>query len=341
MAESNENEPGSTASHTEDILTVEQLNERIAEGIESLEELHGVRSVGEITDLSAGNSARYFTLTDGDCELRCVLWESRYQNMDIDLENGMEVILEGNVDFWREGGEISLKPWEVTAIGEGEQAAAIDRLERELEQRGWFDDDHKQYPPRFPERVGVVTSLQGDARYDIQNAIHEEDPTVDILIKDATVQGSRAPRSIADGIHHFDRHEDVDVIIAGRGGGSDTDLMTFNSEEVAEAIFTASTPVVTAVGHTDDRFIADKVADMAAITPTRAGEYVAGSRTEYIEGTIEPLERGLEDAYETFEREHEYERELVEGERKLTYYRVAVVVLVLLLLIVFVLWQVV
>jgi len=217
MAESNENEPGSTASPTEDILTVTQLNERIAEGIESSEELHGVRSIGEITDLSAGNSARYFTLTDGDCELRCVLWESRYQNMDIDLENGMEVVLEGNVDFWREGGEISLKPWEVTAVGEGEQAAAIDRLERELEQRGWFDDDHKQYPPRFPERVGVVTSLQGDARYDIQNAIHEQDPTVDILVKDATVQGPRAPRSIANGIHHFDRHEDVDVIIAGTG----------------------------------------------------------------------------------------------------------------------------
>jgi len=276
MAESNENEPRSAAGHTEDILTVEQLNERIAEGIESLEELHGVRSVGEITDLGAGNSAHYFTLTDGDCELRCVLWESRYQNMDIDLENGMEVVLEGNVDFWREGGEISLKPWEVTAVGEGEQAAAIDRLERELEQRGWFDDDH----------------------------------------------------------------EDVDVIIAGRGGGSDTDLMAFNTEEVAEAIFTANTPVITAVGHTDDRFIADKVADMAAITPTRAGEYVAGSREEYIEGTIEPLERELEDAYEALEQEREYERELVEGERKLTYYRVAIVVLVLVLLIVLVLWQV-
>ena len=327
-------------SHVDDVITVGQLNERIGDRIESDETLHSVRCIGEVADLSESNSARYFTLTDGDCELRCVLWESRYQNMDIDLENGMEVVLEGNVDFWREGGEISLKPWEVTAVGEGEQAAAIDRLERELEQRGWFDDEHKQYPPRFPEHVGVVTSLQGDARYDIQNAIHEQDSTVDILIKDATVQGSRAPRSIANGIHHFDRHEDVDVIIAGRGGGSDTDLMAFNSEEVAEAIFTASTPVLTAVGHTDDRFIADKVADLAAITPTRAGEYVAGAREEYIEGTIEPLERELEDAYEAFEQEHEYEQELIKGERKLTYYRMAVAVLVLLLL-ALILWQMV
>ena len=101
------------------------------------------------------------------------------------------------------------------------------------------------------------------------------------------------------------------------------------------------TPVITAVGHTDDRFIADKVADMAAITPTRAGEYVAGAREEYIEGTIEPLEREIEDAYEAFEQEHEYEQELVKGERRLTYYKMAVVVLLLLLLIVLALWQVV
>lgn len=266
MDETGESESRTTANPSLNILTVKQLNERIGDRIESDKTLHSVRCVGEVADLSAGNSARYFTLTDGDCELRCVLWESRYQNMDIDLENGKKVVLEGNVDFRREGGEISLKPRELTAVGEGEQAAAIDRLERELEQRGWFDDDHKLYPPRFPERVGVVTSLQGDARYDIQNAIHEQDPTVEILIKDATVQGPRAPRSIANGIHHFDRHEKVDVIIAGRGGGSDTDLMAINPEEVAEAIFTASTPVITAVGHTDDRFIADNVADMAAIT---------------------------------------------------------------------------
>ena len=91
---------------------------------------------------------------------------------------------------------------------------------------------------------------------------------MDILVKDASVQGDRAPRSIANGIHHLDRHEDIDLIIASRGGGSDTDLKAFNTEAVAEALFTASTPTVAAVGRTDDRFIADKVADMAAITPT-------------------------------------------------------------------------
>ena len=195
MGETAETEDGPSKDNP---LTVGQLNDRIDEVVDSATGLHGVRCMGEVVDTSERDTAVYFTLTDGEHDLPCVVWQSRYRNMAIDLEDGMEVVLEGNVDFWCEGGEISLKPWEVTAVGEGEQAAAIDRLEREFEQRGWFDDDHKQYPPRFPERVGVVTSLQGDARCDIQNAIHEEDPTVDILIKDATVQGSRAPRSIAN-----------------------------------------------------------------------------------------------------------------------------------------------
>jgi len=139
----------------------------------------------------------------------------------------------------------------VIVVGDGDQAAAVERLRSELEERGWFDDEQKQQPPAFPERVGVVTSLRGDTRYDIQNAIHEQDPTVDIVVKDATVQGSEAPTSIANGMHHLDRSADVDAIIVGRGGGSDSNRQAFNTERVAEAIFTANTPVVTAIGHTD------------------------------------------------------------------------------------------
>jgi len=320
----------------DDLLTVEQLNDRIADVVDAAATLHGVRCIGEITNLSESDVAIYFTLTDGDHELSCVVWESRYRNMDVDIEDGQEVILEGSVDYWIEGGKISLKPWQVSAVGEGEQAAALDRLEQELGERGWFDE-RKQWPPEFPERIGVVTSLDGDARYDIQSAIHGQDLAVDILIKDATVQGPDAPRSIANGIHHLDRHEDVDLIIAGRGGGSDTDLMVFNSEEVAEAIFTAGTPVVTAIGHTDDRFIADRVADMAAITPSRAGEYFAASREDFLDGTVEPLERELEDAYDTYQRQQELSRE----SRRAAKYRAGMILLCLLLLIVLVLWLVV
>ncbi|MFC7164684.1 exodeoxyribonuclease VII large subunit [Halospeciosus flavus] len=296
-----------------EVLSVSQLNDRIASVVQDTPALNGVRCIGEVTDLHQNSTALYFTLTDGDAELPCMLWANRYQKMDADLEDGTEVILEGDIDYWTEGGKIDLKPWEVIVGGDGDQAAAVERLRSELEERGWFDDEQKQRPPAFPERVGVVTSLRGDARYDIQNAIHEQDPTVDILVKDATVQGSEAPTSIANGIHHLDRSEEVDSIIVGRGGGSDSNLQAFNTERVAEAIFTANTPIVTAIGHTDDRLIADQVADVATITPTAAGEYIVNSREEFLAGEVKPLAQQLDAAYETFQQEHEHEQELAEA----------------------------
>jgi len=182
-----------------EVLSVSQLNDRIASVVQDTPALNGVRCIGEVTDLHQNSTALYFTLTDGDAELPCMIWANRYREMDADLEDGTEVILEGDIDYWVEGGKIDLKPWEVIVVGDGEQAAAVEQLRNELEERGWFDDEQNQRPPAFPKWVGVVTSPRGDARYDIQNAIHEQDPTVDILVKDATVQGSEAPTSIANG----------------------------------------------------------------------------------------------------------------------------------------------
>jgi len=302
-----------TDANAREVLSVSQLNDRIASVVEEMPALHGVRCIGEVTDLHQNSTALYFTLTDGDAELPCMLWANRYRNMGVELEDGTEVILEGDIDYWVEGGKIDLKPWEVIVVGDGDQAAAVERLRSELEERGWFDDEQKQRPPAFPERVGVVTSLRGDAQYDTQKTIHEQDPTVDILVRDATVQGSKAPTSIANGIHHLARSEDVDAIIAGRGGGSDSNLQAFNTDRVAEVIFTANTPIATAIGHTDDRLIADQVADVATITPTVAGEYIPNSREEFLGSEIEPLEQQLEVAYGTFQQEHEHEQALAEA----------------------------
>lgn len=329
-----------------DVCSVTELNERIASVVKETSALHGVRCIGEVTNLSQSNAALYFTLTDGESELPCMIWANRFRKMNVDLEDGAEVILEGDIDYWIEGGKIDLKPWELIIVGDGEQTAAVERLRSELDERGWFDENHKQLPQAFPERVGVVTSLQGDARYDIQSAIHGQDPTVDILLKDATVQGSGAPTSIANGIHYLDRSEDVDSIIVGRGGGSDSNLQAFNTERVAEAIFTANTPVLTAIGHTDDQLIADWVADVAAITPTAAGEYIVESREEYLSSEVEPLEQQLDAAYQAFKRTHEHEEELEQAVEQATapagpspvYYKITIVVLVLLLLVVTALW---
>jgi len=346
MADTPDTEQQATDANAREVLSVSQLNDQIASVVEETPALHCVRCIGEVTDLHQNSTALYFTLTDGDAELPCMVWANRYREMDADLEDGTEVILEGDIDYWTEGGKIDLKPWEVIVVGDGDQAAAVERLRSELEERGWFDDEQKQRPPAFPERIGVVTSLRGDARYDIQNAIHEQDPTVDILVKDATVQGSNAPTSIANGIHHLDRSEDVDAIIVGRGGGSDSNLQAFNTERVAEAIFTSNTPIVTAIGHTDDRLIADRVADVATITPTAAGEYIVNSREEFLASEVKPLEQQLEAAYETFQQDHEHEQELAEAVDEAAapeglapvYYKAAIAVLLLLLLLITALW---
>jgi exodeoxyribonuclease VII large subunit len=346
MADAPDTERQAVEPDAREVLSVSQLNDRIASVVQDTPALNGVRCIGEVTDLHENSTALYFTLTDGDAELPCMIWANRYRGIDADLEDGTEVILEGDIDYWVEGGKIDLKPWEVIVVGDGDQAAAVERLRSELEERGWFDDEQKQQPPAFPERVGVVTSLRGDARYDIQNAIHGQDPTVDVLVKDATVQGSNAPTSIANGIHHLDRSEDVDAIIVGRGGGSDSNLQAFNTERVAEAIFTANTPIVTAIGHTDDRLIADQVADVATITPTAAGEYIVNSREEFFAGEVKPLAQQLDAAYETFQQEHEHKRELAEAVDEAAvpeglppvYYKAAIAVLLLLLLAITGLW---
>jgi len=274
-----------------------------------------------------------------------MLWANRYRNMDVDLEDGTEVILEGDIDYWVEGGKIDLKPWEVIVVGDGDQAAAVERLRSELEERGWFDDEQKQRPPAFPERVGVVTSLRGDARYDIQNAIHEQDPTVDILIKDATVQGStrRHPSRTAS-TTSTGRRTSTRLSSEGAGGAIRTSSVQHRASRGGD--LHREYPVVTAIGHTDDRLIADQVTDVATITPTAAGEYIVNSREEFLAGEITPLAQQLDAAYETFQQEHEHEQELAEAVDEAAapeglspvYYKAAIAVLVLLLLVITGLW---
>lgn len=344
--EESPDERSETLSQTDGVLSVQQLNQRISDVVDTSEPLQDVRCYGEVTNLGGSHAALYFTLTDGTHELPCMLWRSRYRNMDIDLEDGLEIIVHGDIDYWVEGGKLDIKPWRVTVVGEGEQAAALERLTSELEQRGWFDDEHKKDPPRFPDRVGVVTSLQGDARYDIQDSVHGRNSTIDLLTKDANVQGPNAPTSLANGIHHLDRNRDVDSIIVGRGGGSDTDLMAFNHEAVAEAIFTSNTPIVAAVGHAEDRTIAGRVADRNAITPTDAGEYVTADVEQFLTGEIDGLEQELKAAYESFRREFEHEKELEQTAAEAggptgmspAYYKAIIAVLVVLLLVVLGLW---
>ena len=200
--------PGALRTHMsgpgEDVLTVERLNERVAAAVDTAD-LGDVRVVGEVTDPNETGSAVYFTLTDGDAELDCVVWQSRYRSMEADVETGTEVVVRGGLDYWVEGGRLSLKPWSVTPVGEGDRARRIARLRSELEARGWFAAERKTEPPAYPDRVGVVTSRDGDARHDVATSVHERNPTVDVVLRHATVQGPDAPTEIAAAVASLDR----------------------------------------------------------------------------------------------------------------------------------------
>jgi len=138
-------EPQAAEPDVGEVLSVSRLNDRIASVVGDAPALDGVRRIGEVTDLHQNSTALYFTLTDGDAELPCMIWANRYREMDADLEDGTEVILEGDINYWVEGGKIDLKPWEVIVVGDGDQAAAVERLRSELEERGWIVSDDGQY----------------------------------------------------------------------------------------------------------------------------------------------------------------------------------------------------
>lgn len=298
MAGSERAERGPEDDLPEGVLTVGELNNQISNVLDSTESLQDVQVTGEIVDCNESDVALYFTLTDGTHSVKCMLWKRRYADMDVEIDDGLEVLVSGSVDFWPDGGTLSVKPWLVHPIGDGAQHAALERLRAELEDRGWFDDARKRELPTYPTTVGIVTSKNGDARHDVQDAIHSRYPDVDIVIEHASVQGTNAPTELGTGVACLDEDDGIDVIVVGRGGGGDDDLMAFNTELLAEGIFHATTPVVAAVGHREDVTIADAVADHSAITPTAAGEVVVREKTTAL-AEIADYRANLTDTFES------------------------------------------
>ena len=323
-----------------DVPSVDQLNEQIKQQLPHVDELQSVQCYGEVRDPWTSGKSTGFTLIDDTGKLKGVIWNDTYENLDLTLTDGMEVAVDGDIGYYPPYGRLQIYADDMTVLGTGDQTTATEQLEIDLGKRGWFDESHNTALPQVPETIGVVTSPNGDACSDITEAISESAAAIDVLIEPATVQGSNAPQSLADGIQALDRETDVDVMIVGRGGGSTTDLQAFNSESVAEAIYQATTPIVTAVGHTDDQFIADRVADVAVTTPREAGKTVVNERGR-IWGQLEHLEDDLDDAYARLEQEHDHEQYLDQAVanaqatdgRMTTVYKAAIAGLVIVVLV--------
>lgn len=226
---------------------------------------------GEISQpKTSANGHTYFIIKDSQAQLPCVLWRNTANRLGIELEHGQEVVIGGNIEVYPPHGRYQLIVSYVRLSGAGALQIAFERLKNKLQAEGLFNPDHKKSLPPFPETIGVITSESGAAFQDIRSTIEKRYPMVTILLYHASVQGNNAAPEIAKGMEYFSRHQNADVLIIGRGGGSLEELWAFNEEIVARAIYACPIPVISAVGHETDFSIADFTADARAATPTQA-----------------------------------------------------------------------
>jgi len=238
---------------------------------------------GEISNLKYHSSQHiYFTIKDSNSQIPCVIFRSRRERILFKLEEGKKYVIYGNFDYWAAGGRIQIIVENVFPSGMGELTLKFEMLKKKLQEEGLFDDAHKLSLPEFPQRVGVVTSLEGAAVRDIISVIKKRAPDIEILIRPTLVQGKDAAEDIVEAILEFNEFGDVDVIIVGRGGGSLEDMWPFNEEIVARAIYNSKIPIISAVGHEIDFTISDFVSDVRAATPTAAAEIVVNLRSEVL-----------------------------------------------------------
>ncbi len=254
-----------------EIYSVSQINTYIKYMFSGNSLLNHVYVKGEVSNCKYHTSGHiYFTLKDGAAQIACVLFAGRRAGISFRMEDGQDVIVFGSISVYERDGKYQLYADEIRLDGMGRLYEEFEYLKKKLGAEGLFNMEHKQEIPRFAKRVGIVTASTGAALQDICQISGRRNPYVQLVLYPAKVQGEGAADSIVKGIRALDGK--VDVIIAGRGGGSIEDLWAFNEEKVARAIYECNTPVISAVGHETDTTIADYVSDLRAPTPSAAAE---------------------------------------------------------------------
>lgn len=254
-------------------LTVTQLNLYIKQMFDCDDVLSSVAVVGEISNFKAHSSGHlYLTLKDENAALSAVMFRSAVSRLTFEPRNGMKVAVWGRVGVYEKAGQYQIYIENMIPSGMGELAAAYERLKKKLETEGLFDAERKKPLPRFPDKIGIVTSPTGAAVQDMLNITGRRFPCAEILLYPARVQGSEAVPELCAGLAYLNDIDGVDVIIIGRGGGSIEDLWAFNDERLVRAVAASRVPVISAVGHETDFTLCDFAADMRAPTPSAAAE---------------------------------------------------------------------
>ena len=263
------------------VHSVSEVNRYIKELLAREPVLSGMHVRGEISNYKQYPSGHcYFTLKDASSALKCVMFRSRAQYLRFKPENGMQVVAGGSLSVYERDGVYQLYVDSLMPEGTGDLAVAFEQLKKKLSAEGLFAEERKRPLPAFPKKIGVVTSSAGAVLRDIYRVSKRRWPAVQLVLYPVQVQGTEAAGQIAQGIEFFSRTYPVDVIIAGRGGGSMEDLWAFNEEVVVRAIAAAQVPLISAVGHETDYTLADFAADVRAATPSQAAELAVPDQAE-------------------------------------------------------------
>lgn len=265
--------------------TVTQINNYIKAILERTEVLQNIWIKGEISNLKLHSSGHiYLTLKDEGAAIRAVMFKGSAMRLPFKPENGMKVCANGRIGVFERDGAYQLYIENMEQEGAGDLFKQLEELKKKLAAEGIFAPEHKKAVPKFPKRVGVVTSPTGAAVRDILNILKRRYPLAEVYLYPALVQGPGASATIVKGIEFFNLQKSVDVLIVGRGGGSIEDLWAFNEENTVRAIYSSAIPVISAVGHETDFTLADAAADLRAPTPSAAAELAVPDQKDLIQG---------------------------------------------------------
>jgi exodeoxyribonuclease VII large subunit len=243
--------------------------------------LHPLWVRGEISDFKQHRNGHwYFSLRDASAQIKCVVWSRDQRGLPAPPNDGMQVVLYGQMTVYTQRGDLQLKVTRMQADGDGLWRKAMEHTLAKLRGEGLLEDSRKRPIPRFPKCVAIVTSPDGAAIGDIVAVLRKRHSGVQLIICPAKVQGDGAPREIVMALRRVARWGKADLVILGRGGGAKEDLWAFNDERVARAVVACPVPVISAVGHETDITVCDAVADLRAPTPSAAAMAACVAREE-------------------------------------------------------------
>ncbi len=269
------------------IVPVGSLATYLRDLVESDEVLQDLWVEGEVTSFTVAASGHaYFTIRDDLAAIDCVMWRANRLRQTFQPAAGEKVFVHGRATVYERATRLQVQADVLHPAGAGLLQLQLEQLRQRLEAEGLFEPERKRPLPRFPQRIGVVTSTMGAVWHDIQRVLGRRYPLAELVLSSASMQGDAAPESVVDALRRV-QEAGVDLVILARGGGSAEDLAAFNDERIARAIFACRVPVISAIGHETDTCIADMVADLRASTPSVAAELAAPDIAELAESILE------------------------------------------------------